>query len=102
MKKLIAGPGVYICDECIDLCNEIIGEELTQPAQLDLDNLPRPKDIYDVLNDYVVSQEEAKRALSVAVYNHYNLARHFFETETPALQHHQGLDLGVLQRKAAR
>ena len=71
VKKLIAGPGVYICDECIDLCNEIIDEELTAPAQLDLDNLPRPKDIYAVLNDYVVSQEEAKRTLSVAVYNHY-------------------------------
>ena len=61
VKKLIAGPGVYICDECIDLCNEIIDEELTTPAQLDLDNLPRPKDIYEVLNDYVVSQEEISR-----------------------------------------
>ncbi len=71
VKKLIAGPGVYICDECIDLCNEIIDEELTTPAQLDLDNLPRPKEIYEVLNDYVVGQEEAKRTLSVAVYNHY-------------------------------
>src|SRR6187401_1664368 len=75
VKKLIAGPGVYICDECIDLCNEIIDEELTTPAQLDLDNLPRPKDIYVVLNDYVVSQEEAKRTLSVAVYNHYKRVR---------------------------
>ena len=71
VKKLIAGPGVYICDECIDLCNEIIDEELTAPAELDLDNLPRPTEICDVLNDYVVSQEEAKRTLSVAVYNHY-------------------------------
>ena len=71
VKKLIAGPGVYICDECIDLCNEIIDEELTTPVQLDLDNLPRPKEIYSVLNDYVVGQEEAKRTLSVAVYNHY-------------------------------
>src|SRR6188508_1345192 len=71
VKKLIAGPGVYICDECIDLCNEIIDEELTTPAQLDLDNLPRPKEIYEILNDYVVGQEEAKRTLSVAVYNHY-------------------------------
>src|SRR3979490_1194347 len=71
VKKLIAGPGVYICDECIDLCNEIIDEELTTPTQLDLDNLPRPRDIYTVLNDYVVSQEEAKRTLSGAVYNHY-------------------------------
>ncbi|MFA4964535.1 MAG: ATP-dependent Clp protease ATP-binding subunit ClpX [Thermoleophilia bacterium] len=71
VKKLIAGPGVYICDECIDLCNEIIDEELTAPATLDLDQLPKPRDIYAVLNDYVVGQEEAKRALSVAVYNHY-------------------------------
>src|SRR5438034_3255060 len=75
VKKLIAGPGVYICDECIDLCNEINDEELTTPAHLDLDNLPRPRDIYSVLNDYVVSQEEAKRTLSVAVYNHYKRVR---------------------------
>ena len=75
VKKLIAGPGVYICDECIDLCNEIIDEELTAPTQLDLDNLPRPLDIYSVLNDYVVSQEEAKRTLAVAVYNHYKRVR---------------------------
>ncbi|MGH3002354.1 MAG: ATP-dependent Clp protease ATP-binding subunit ClpX [Gaiellaceae bacterium] len=71
VKKLIAGPGVYICDECIDLCNEIIDEELTAPSSLDLENLPRPTDIYGSLNEYVVSQEEAKRSLSVAVYNHY-------------------------------
>ena len=71
VKKLIAGPGVYICDECIDLCNEIIDEELTVPASLDLENLPKPKQIYSVLADYVIGQEEAKRALSVAVYNHY-------------------------------
>src|SRR5881296_3966241 len=71
VKKLIAGPGVYICDECIDLCNEIIDEELTTPSHLDLDTLPRPKEIYELLNDYVVSQEEAKRTLAVAVYNHY-------------------------------
>ena len=75
VKKLIAGPGVYICDECIDLCNEIIDEELTSPAQLDLDNLPKPLDIYSVLNDYVISQEEAKRTISVAVYNHYKRVR---------------------------
>jgi ATP-dependent Clp protease ATP-binding subunit ClpX len=75
VKKLIAGPGVYICDECIDLCNEIIDEELATPTALDLDNLPRPKDIYAVLNDYVVSQEEAKRTLAVAVYNHYKRVR---------------------------
>ncbi len=71
VKKLIAGPGVYICDECIDLCNEIIDEELTAPATFDIDNLPKPKEIWSVLNDYVVGQEQAKRTLSVAVYNHY-------------------------------
>src|SRR5882757_2408086 len=71
VKKLIAGPGVYICDECIDLCNEIIDEELTAPPTFDLDNLPKPKEIYGVLNEYVVGQEQAKRTLSVAVYNHY-------------------------------
>jgi ATP-dependent Clp protease ATP-binding subunit ClpX len=82
VKKLIAGPGVYICDECIDLCNEIIDEELTTPAELDLGNLPRPKDIYAVLNDYVVSQEEAKRTLAVAVYNHYKRVQMSDQEET--------------------
>jgi ATP-dependent Clp protease ATP-binding subunit ClpX len=71
VKKLIAGPGVYICDECIDLCNEIIDEELTAPPTFDIENLPKPREIYDVLNEYVVGQEQAKRSLSVAVYNHY-------------------------------
>jgi ATP-dependent Clp protease ATP-binding subunit ClpX len=71
VKKLIAGPGVYICDECIDLCNEIIDEELTAPPAFELENLPKPKEIYGVLNEYVVGQETAKRSLSVAVYNHY-------------------------------
>ncbi|TMK40874.1 MAG: ATP-dependent Clp protease ATP-binding subunit ClpX [Actinobacteria bacterium] len=71
VKKLIAGPGVYICDECIDLCNEIIDEELTAPAAFDLENLPKPREIYEVLDEYVVGQEESKRTLSVAVYNHY-------------------------------
>ncbi len=71
VKKLIAGPGVYICDECIDLCNEIIDEELTTPPSFDIENLPKPREIYGVLNEYVVGQEQAKRSLSVAVYNHY-------------------------------
>src|SRR2546421_150201 len=70
VKKLIAGPGVYICDECIDLCNEIIDEELTSPVGFDPDSLPRPREIYDGLNEYVVGQEEAKRTLAVADYNH--------------------------------
>jgi len=71
VKKLIAGPGVYICDECIDLCNEIIDEEMAPAAPVELERLPKPKEIYSVLCDYVVGQEEAKRTLSVAVYNHY-------------------------------
>src|ERR671914_152082 len=71
VKKLIAGPGVYICDECIDLCNEIIEEELSETSELKFDELPKPKEIYDFLNDYVIGQDEAKKVLSVAVYNHY-------------------------------
>ncbi|HKJ35228.1 MAG TPA: ATP-dependent Clp protease ATP-binding subunit ClpX [Solirubrobacterales bacterium] len=71
VKKLIAGPGVYICDECIDLCNEIIDEELTVSPSFELESLPRPQEINEILNDYVVGQDAAKRALSVAVYNHY-------------------------------
>jgi ATP-dependent Clp protease ATP-binding subunit ClpX len=71
VKKLIAGPGVYICDECIDLCNEIIDEELSVPPAFDIENLPKPREIYDVLDEYVVGQDPSKRTLSVAVYNHY-------------------------------
>ena len=82
VKKLIAGPGVYICDECIDLCNEIIDEELTAPVALDLESLPKPHDIYAILNDYVVGQVEAKRSLSVAVYNHYKRVQAVSSGET--------------------
>ena len=71
VKKLIAGPGVYICDECIDLCNEIIEEELSQSSEVKFDELPKPREIYEYLNDYVIGQEQAKKILSVAVYNHY-------------------------------
>ncbi|HEX6197703.1 MAG TPA: ATP-dependent Clp protease ATP-binding subunit ClpX [Jiangellaceae bacterium] len=71
VKKLIAGPGVYICDECIDLCNEIIEEELTETGDGGPQELPKPREIYDFLEDYVVGQDVAKKALSVAVYNHY-------------------------------
>ena len=71
VKKLIAGPGVYICDECIDLCNEIIEEELTDAGELVLDDLPKPTEIFAFLDDFIVGQERAKRILSVAVYNHY-------------------------------
>ena len=71
VKKLIAGPGVYICDECIDLCNEIIEEELAEASELGLVELPKPKEIFDFLEQYVVGQEAAKKSLAVAVYNHY-------------------------------
>ena len=71
VKKLIAGPGVYICDECIDLCNEIIEEELSEPTETSLGELPRPREIYSFLDDYIIGQEQAKKILAVAVYNHY-------------------------------
>ncbi len=71
VKKLIAGPGVYICDECIELCNEIIEEELNDDTAVELGNVPKPREIKAILDQYVIGQEEAKRALSVAVYNHY-------------------------------
>ncbi|NNC43596.1 MAG: ATP-dependent Clp protease ATP-binding subunit ClpX [Acidimicrobiia bacterium] len=72
VKKLIAGPGVYICDECIDLCNEIIEEELgTTEVEVGPTELPKPREIYEFLNDYVIGQDRAKKVLSVAVYNHY-------------------------------
>jgi len=71
VKKLIAGPGVYICDECIDLCNEIIEEELAETSELKLEELPKPQEICAFLDEYVIGQEQAKKILSVAVYNHY-------------------------------
>ena len=71
VKKLIAGPGVYICDECIDLCNEIIEEELADNDDVKLDELPKPAEIRDFLENYVIGQDTAKRTLAVAVYNHY-------------------------------
>ena len=71
VKKLIAGPGVYICDECIDLCNEIIEEELAESNEVKFDELPKPMEISAFLDQYVVGQEQAKKALAVAVYNHY-------------------------------
>ncbi|MDJ0313921.1 ATP-dependent Clp protease ATP-binding subunit ClpX [Arthrobacter sp. H35-D1] len=71
VRKLIAGPGVYICDECIELCNEIIDEELAEVADLDAFELPKPREIFDFLQEYVIGQEPAKRSLAVAVYNHY-------------------------------
>ncbi|MBP6148134.1 MAG: ATP-dependent Clp protease ATP-binding subunit ClpX [Candidatus Planktophila sp.] len=71
VKKLIAGPGVYICDECIDLCNEIIVEELSEANTLGLADLPKPQSIFEFLDQYVIGQDRAKKSLSVAVYNHY-------------------------------
>ncbi len=71
VKKLIAGPGVYICDECIELCNDIIEEELGESQEVSFEDLPKPREIFEFLNDYVIGQEQAKKILSVAVYNHY-------------------------------
>ena len=71
VKKLIAGPGVYICDECIDLCNEIIEEELSETSEVSFEEVPKPREIFEFLNDYIVGQDQTKKILSVAVYNHY-------------------------------
>lgn len=71
VRKLVAGPGVYICDECIELCNEIVEEELGNEEEIDLQNLPKPQEICNILDQYVIGQDKAKKALSVAVYNHY-------------------------------
>jgi len=71
VKKLIAGPGVYICDECIDLCNEIIEEELAETSEVSFDDVPKPAEIFDFLNDYIIGQDRTKKILAVAVYNHY-------------------------------
>lgn len=71
VKKLVAGPGVYICDECIELCNEIIEEEFSGELDLELRDVPKPKEIRDILDQYVIGQEDAKKSLAVAVYNHY-------------------------------
>jgi ATP-dependent Clp protease ATP-binding subunit ClpX len=71
VRKLVAGPGVYICDECIELCTEIVEEELGHEEELDLKEIPKPKEIRAILDQYVIGQEQAKKSLSVAVYNHY-------------------------------
>ncbi|MFM8156246.1 MAG: ATP-dependent Clp protease ATP-binding subunit ClpX, partial [Actinomycetes bacterium] len=76
VKKLIAGPGVYICDECIDLCNEIIEEELSEASDVQWGDLPKPREIFEFLDQYVIGQNKAKKILSVAVYNHYKRLRH--------------------------
>ena len=71
VRKLVAGPGVYICDECIELCNEIIEEEFSEDVEVELKDVPKPKDICAILDQYVIGQSEAKKCLAVAVYNHY-------------------------------
>ncbi len=71
VRKLIAGPGVYICDKCIELCNDIIDEETNEPSEVKFDKLPKPREIFEFLDGYVVGQDDAKKILSVAVYNHY-------------------------------
>ena len=76
VKKLIAGPGVYICNECIDLCNEIIDEELKEEKDVDFKDLPRPHEIYSTLKDFVIGQNRAKKILAVAVYNHYKRVKY--------------------------
>jgi ATP-dependent Clp protease ATP-binding subunit ClpX len=85
VRKLIAGPGVYICDECIELCNEIIDEELAEVAELDSFELPKPREIFDFLQEYVIGQEPAKRSLAVAVYNHYKRIQSGHATKGNAL-----------------
>lgn len=85
VRKLVAGPGVYICDECIELCNEIIAEELHEQSKSVIDRvLPKPKEIKEILDQYVVGQEEAKKSLSVAVYNHYKRINNIVDNQRPA------------------
>src|SRR6186713_286268 len=87
VKKLIAGPGVYICDECIDLCNEIIEEELSEGSEVGLEELPKPREIFEFLNSYVIGQETAKKSLAVAVYNHYKRVQAGVVNATAAGRH---------------
>jgi len=81
VKKIVAGPGVYICNECIDLCKEIIDEEFSEEQTHELTDIPTPKEIVDELNQFVIGQNEAKRTLSVAVYNHYKRVKAIAETD---------------------
>ncbi len=94
VKKLIAGPGVYICDECIELCNEIIEEEFTEDHEVELDSIPKPKEIREALDEYVIGQDEAKKNLSVAVYNHYKRINSNLQTDDVELQKSNILMLG--------
>jgi len=82
VNKIIAGPGVYICDECINLSKEIIDNEYISQRTAEFDDIPKPQEIYQVLNDYVIGQEAAKRTLSVAVYNHYKRVNHVLQVKS--------------------
>ncbi|MCI9887186.1 ATP-dependent Clp protease ATP-binding subunit ClpX [Micrococcales bacterium 31B] len=86
VKKLIAGPGVYICDECIELCNEIIEEELAESKEVGMTSLPKPREIFDFLEQYIIGQEGAKRSLAVAVYNHYKRIRAAESTKSDGIE----------------
>ncbi|GAF10009.1 ATP-dependent Clp protease ATP-binding subunit ClpX [Paenibacillus pini JCM 16418] len=94
VRKLVAGPGVYICDECIELCTEIVEEELGHEEEIDLKDIPKPKDICDILDQYVIGQEQAKKSLSVAVYNHYKRINTGSKIEDVELQKSNILLLG--------
>jgi ATP-dependent Clp protease ATP-binding subunit ClpX len=94
VRKLVAGPGVYICDECIELCSEIVEEELGHEEDLDLKEIPKPREIRDILDQYVIGQEQAKKALSVAVYNHYKRVNTGSKIEDVELQKSNILLLG--------
>lgn len=94
VKKLIAGPGVYICDECIELCNEIIEEELNEEVDVELGSIPRPKEIREILDQYVIGQDQAKKNLAVAVYNHYKRVNSGMRVDDVELQKSNIMMLG--------
>lgn len=94
VRKLVAGPGVYICDECIELCNEIIEEEFAEEVDMDITDIPKPKEIKEILDQYVIGQDNAKRALSVAVYNHYKRIKAEVDSDEVELQKSNILLLG--------